>query len=135
MEASDVLKPGLAGEKSETVTEENVAESWGSGGLPVYATPAMIGLMEGAAVNAIGRLLPPGWSTVGTRVEVKHLSATPVGLEVRAAAELLEIDGRRLSFKVEAFNGVDKIGEGYHDRFIVEKERFLKKTGEKKPLH
>jgi predicted thioesterase len=132
MEFDALLKPGLAGEKTETVTDDNTAESWGSGGLPVYATPAMIALMEGAAVNAADRLLPPGWSTVGTELEVKHLSATPAGLEVRAAAELLEIDGRRLRFRVEAFDGAGKIGEGYHARFIVENEGFLKKVSGKK---
>jgi predicted thioesterase len=131
MELNDVLKPGLDGEKAETVTAENTAESWGSGGLAVYATPAMIALMEGAAVNAVGKLLPPGWSTVGTALEVKHLSATPPGLEVRAAAKLLEIDGRRLRFQVEAFDNAGKIGDGCHDRFIVENERFLKKISEK----
>jgi predicted thioesterase len=132
MEFEALLKPGLAGEKTETVTDDNTAESWGSGGLPVYATPAMIALMEGAAAGAVEKLLPPGWSTVGTELEVKHLSATPAGLEVRAVAELLEIDGRRLRFRVEAFDGVGKIGEGFHGRFIVENERFLKKAAEKK---
>jgi predicted thioesterase len=132
MDFSDLLQSGLTGEKTTAVTENNTAASWGSGGLPVYATPAMIGLMEGAAVNAADKLLPAGWSTVGTALDVKHLAATPAGLEVRAAAELLEIDGRRLRFKVEAFDGIDKIGEGYHDRFIVENEKFLKKNSEKK---
>lgn len=132
MELSDRLKPGLRGEKTETVTEDNTAESWGSGGLPVYATPSMIALMEGAAVDAADRLLPQGWSSVGTGVEVKHLAATPAGMEVRAAAELLEIKGRWLRFRVEAFAGPDKIGEGYHDRCIVENERFLQQTAEKR---
>lgn len=134
MEFDDALKPGLTGEKIETVTEDNTAESWGSGGLPVYATPSMIALMEGAAVNAVDKLLPPGWSTVGTALEVKHLAATPVGMEVRASAELREIDGRRLRFSVEAADGAGIIGEGRHDRFIVENGRFLKKTSEKKPV-
>jgi predicted thioesterase len=134
MEFDDALKPGLTGEKIEAVTEDNTAESWGSGGLPVYATPSMVALMEGAAVNAADKLLPPGWSTVGTALDVKHLAATPVGLEVRASAELLEIDGRRLRFRVEAADGTGTIGEGYHDRFIIENDRFLKKTSEKKPI-
>jgi predicted thioesterase len=88
--------------------------------------------MEGAAVNAVDKLLPQGWSTVGTGLEVKHLSATPEGLKIRAAAELLEIDGRRLRFRVEAFDDAGIIGEGRHDRFIIENERFLKKAAEKK---
>jgi predicted thioesterase len=133
MEFDTILKPGLGGEIAEAVTDENTAESWGSGGLPVYATPSMIALMEGAAVRAVDKLLPSGWSTVGTGLEVRHLAATPLGREVRAAAELLEIDGRRLRFKVEAFDNAGKTGEGYHDRFIVENERFLKKILEKKP--
>ena len=133
MEFDLLLKPGLAGEKTETVTDDNTAESWGSGGLPVYATPAMIALMEGAAVNAVDALLPEGWSTVGTALDVRHLSATPAGLEIRAGAELLEIDGRRLRFRVEAFDNAGRIGEGFHGRFIIENERFLKKTLEKKP--
>jgi predicted thioesterase len=134
MEFEALLKPGLAGEKTEAVTDGNTAASWGSGGLPVYATPAMIALMEGAAVNAVDKLLPSGWSTVGTEVTVRHLSATPAGLEVRAAAELLEIDGRRLRFRVEAFDDAGKIGEGRHDRFIIENEGFLKKAAGKKDL-
>jgi predicted thioesterase len=131
MNFEDVLKPGLRGEKTETVTEDNTAESWGSGGLPVYATPAMIALMEGAAVDAVDKLLPQGWSTVGIDLDVKHLSATSAGMEVRAAAELLDIEGRRLRFRVEAFDKAGKIGEGYHNRYIIEKERFMKKTLEK----
>jgi predicted thioesterase len=131
MDFVSILKPGLTGEKTEAVTENNTAESWGSGGLPVYATPAMIALMEGAAVNAVDKLLPAGWSTVGTDLDVRHLSATPAGLEVSASAELLEVDGRRLLFRVEAFDRAGVIGEGKHGRFIVENRRFLEKTTKK----
>jgi predicted thioesterase len=133
MEFNTILKPGLTGERTVAVTEKNTAESWGSGGLPVYSTPAMVALMEGAAIAAVDKLLPPGWSTVGTELDVKHLAATPLGMEVRAVAELLEIDRRRLRFKVEVVDGAEKIGEGFHGRFIVENERFLKKIAEKKP--
>jgi predicted thioesterase len=76
--------------------------------------------------------LPEGYTTVGTSVNIKHLAATPVGMEVIAKTELIEIDGRRLVFKVEAFDEVDKIGEGIHERFIVDEERFMKKNEEKK---
>jgi predicted thioesterase len=131
MEPNARLKPGLRGEKAETVTGENTAEAWGSGGLPVYATPAMIALMEGAAIAAVQDWLPRGFSTVGTELNVKHLSASPLGMEIRAAGELVEIDGRRLRFKVEAHDQAGKIGEGFHERFIIENERFLKKTREK----
>jgi predicted thioesterase len=130
-----LLRPGLRAEKAETVTNENTAEAWGSGGLPVYATPAMIALMEGAAVAAVQDSLPQGFSTVGTELNVKHLSASPVGMEIRAFGELVETDSRRLRFKVEAYDKAGKIGEGFHERFIVENERFLKKTGEKTVLH
>ncbi|MDR2370410.1 MAG: thioesterase family protein [Treponema sp.] len=135
MDFSEIFKPGLRGEKAETVNGENTAGSLGSGGLPVYATPAMIALMELTAASAVDPLLPRGWSTVGTELNVRHLSATLPGMEVRAEAELLEVDGRRLLFRVEAFDGAGKIGEGTHGRFIVENDRFLKKAAEKKQPH
>ena len=90
----------------------------------------MIALMEGAALSAVDAL-PQGWSTVGTELNVKHLSATPVGMKVYARAELLGIDGRALSFKVEAFDEASKIGEGTHGRFIIEVEKFLAKANNK----
>lgn len=132
MNFADILKPGLAAEQTETVTERNTAAAVGSGGLAVYATPAMIALMEAAALSAVGPLLPPSWSTVGTELNIKHISATPLGMKVCARVELLSIDGRALVFKVEAFDEAGKIGEGIHNRFIVENERFLAKTAGKK---
>ncbi|MDR2247715.1 MAG: thioesterase family protein [Treponema sp.] len=132
MDFITLLAPGMKGELHETVTSDNTAESWGSGGLPVYATPSMIALMEGASVAATDPALPAGFSTVGTEVTVKHLAATPPGMTVRAAGELLEISGRRLLFRVEAWDEAGKIGEGTHERFIVENEKFLKKTQAKK---
>jgi predicted thioesterase len=133
MDFAEILKPGLAAEKTDTVSEKNTASALGSGGLLVYGTPSMILLMEMAALSAAAPLLPPGWSTVGTELNVKHLSATPLGMKVWAQAELLSIDGRALSFKVEAFDEAGKIGEGTHGRFIVENERFAAKTESKKP--
>ena len=132
MDFSEILKPGLAAEKHETVTDGNTAASYGSGGIAVYATPAMVALMEGAAFSAAEAPLPQGWSTVGTELNVKHLSATPVGMKVYARAELLGIDGRALSFKVEAFDEAGKIGEGSHGRFIIEVDKFLARTEGKK---
>jgi predicted thioesterase len=88
--------------------------------------------MESASLSAVEPLLPQGWSTVGTGLSVKHLSATPEGMEVRARAELLEMDGRRLLFRVEAFDEAGRIGEGTHDRFIVENEKFLARARSKK---
>ena len=128
MDFTDFLKPGLVAEKEDTVSNENTAAAFGSGGLAVYATPAMIALMECAAFSAAETLLPQGWSTVGTELNVKHLSASPLGMKVYAKAELLNIDGRALSFKVEAFDEAGKIGEGTHGRFIIEVEKFMTKT-------
>ncbi|MDR2519016.1 MAG: thioesterase family protein [Spirochaetaceae bacterium] len=113
------------------VTDENTALSCGSGGLPVYATPAMAALMEGACTAALEHL-PEGFSTVGTELAVTHLSATPLGLRVRAVGELVSVDNRTLRFKVEAFDEAGKIGEGAHTRFIIENEKFMRKALSKK---
>ena len=131
MDFSSVLRPGLRAEKTETVSDTLTASAWGSGGLPVFATPAMIALMELTALSAVDPLLPEGWSTVGTELQVRHLAATPPGMEVRCTAELLALEGRRLLFKVEAFDEAGRIGEGTHHRFIVENSRFLQKINEK----
>ena len=132
MDFSDTLKPGLEAEKIETVTDKNTADVYGSGGLAVYSTPAMIALMEGASLFAVQPLLPEGWTTVGTEVNVKHVSPSPPGMKVRARAELVSTDGRSLSYQVEAFDEAGKIGEGTHGRYIVETDKFLAKTGNKK---
>ena len=132
MDFADILKPGLNSQKNDTVSSENSAAAFGSGGLAVYATPAMIALMECTAFSVTEPLLPEGWSTVGTELNVKHLSATPLGMKVYAKAELLAIDRRALSFKVEAFDEAGKIGEGTHSRFIIESEKFMAKTESKK---
>lgn len=128
MEFNNFLKSGMKGEKTASVTEQNTAIAWGSGGLPVYATPAMIALMEGACVMAVDRALPQGFSTVGTSLEIKHTAATPLGITVHASGELIEVDGRGLLFRVEAFDEAGKIGEGFHRCFIIENEKFLKKA-------
>ena len=129
----DRVKPGLKGRQEETVTDKNVARFYGSGGLPVYATPAMIALMEKAAVGAVASSLPEGWSTVGTELAIKHTAPTLPGAGVYATAELVEVDGRRLEFRVEAYSsGSGKIGEGAHQRFIINNEKFLEKAGKKK---
>jgi len=126
------IQIGLKGEVTDTVTDKNIASVLGSGGLPVFATPAMITIMEKAAADAINPHLPPGCSTVGTDVNIKHLSPTPQGMKVSAKAELLAIDGRALSFKVEAFDEAGKIGEGSHERFVIEIEKFMSKAEGKK---
>ena len=132
MDFTELLKSGLKAEKNEIVTDKYAASTWGSGGLNVLATPAMIAFMESAALSAVDPLLHEGWSTVGTELNVKHLSATPMGMKVSVKAELLSIDGRALLFKVEAFDEAGKIGEGTHSRFIVENARFLSKLENKK---
>jgi fluoroacetyl-CoA thioesterase len=122
---AEELRPGLIGEARTTVDQAKLASYFGSGGVDVYATPAMIALMENAAINAVDALLPDGSCSVGSLIEVRHLAATPPGVEVRARAELIEVDGRRLRFHVEAFDSLDRIGEGSHDRVVVELERLL----------
>lgn len=113
---------------SEIVTENNTALSVGSGSLKVYATPSMIALMEKAACLAVSSLLHEGETTVGTMMNVNHISATPVGMEVYATAEVISHEGRKFVLKVEAFDECGKIGEGMHERFLVFSEKFTEKT-------
>lgn len=122
----------MRAEKAEQVTGKNTARTYGSGSIDVYATPAMIGLMEGASLAAVDPVLPAGMTTVGINVNVRHLAATPVGMTVRATAELIEIAGKRLTFKVVAYDEKEKIGEGTHQRYIVETESFLQNAEAKK---
>lgn len=119
------LAPGLVGEIETVVSEENTATRLGSGLVPVFGTPALVGLMEGAAVRALEGLFPPGQTSVGGRIDVRHLAATPVGMRVRARAELVEVEGRRLVFRVEAWDEAERIGEATHERFVVDVERFV----------
>lgn len=119
------LKSGMTGEASTTVVYENTAAAVGAGGVEVFGTPMLIALMENAAWRAVAAALEEGYVTVGTQVNISHLAATPVGQQVRASAELVEIDGRRLVFNVVAYDGRQKVGEGQHERTIVNLERFL----------
>ncbi|KAB3532105.1 thioesterase family protein [Alkaliphilus serpentinus] len=114
------------------VDQKDTAEAFGSGGVKVFASPLMIGLMEKAALKAVDPHLPKGYSTVGTHLDVKHLAATPVGMKVYTTAELIKIEGKRLTFKVEAFDEKEKIGEGTHERYIIQLDRFIEKTNNKK---
>ena len=125
------LKPGLTGQAIVNVTDENTALKFGSGTVTVFATPAMVGLMEKAAINAVDELLPGGFATVGTHLDIKHLAATPINMIVMAKAELIEINGNKLIFKVEAFDEVEKIGEGFHSRYIIQLGNFLDRTNKK----
>lgn len=122
-----MLETGLTHTSSLTVTEALTAKAMGSGDLPVLATPAMMALMENAAMTAVALELPEGSTTVGGHIESSHLKPTPVGAEVKAEATLTKVDGRKLYFTVKAMQGDTVIGEGTHLRFIVDRERFMSK--------
>ncbi|MDD5922373.1 MAG: thioesterase family protein [Eubacteriales bacterium] len=126
------LKTGIKGSAEEMVTEENTAAKVGSGLLPVYATPSMIALIEKAAHTSIADGLEDGQGTVGTLMNVKHLSATPIGMKITAETELVEVDRRRLVFSVKAYDEAGLIGEGTHERFIIYNDKFLAKAESKK---
>ncbi|TET51393.1 MAG: thioesterase, partial [Actinomycetota bacterium] len=111
-----------------SVTGDNTALKFGSGKVDVFGTPAMIALMEEASINTVDKNLPEGFATVGIELNIKHIAATPKGMNITASAELTEIDGRRLVFKVEAFDEVEKIGEGTHKRYIIELEKFRERA-------
>lgn len=119
---------GMKGEASTLVEREDTALEVGSGSLLVYSTPCMVALMEGAACEAISAALPEDKTSVGTMLQISHLSATPVGLEVRAEAEVTALEGSVITFHVVAYDEVGKIGEGEHKRAVVSTQRFLDKT-------
>lgn len=119
------LEVGMRGDASLVVGEEQTAAAFGAGGVRVFGTPVMIGLMENAAWRLVQPELVEGETTVGTLVNVRHLAATPVGGHVVATAELIEIDGRRLVFRVSARDDNQVIGEGFHERARVLLDRFL----------
>lgn len=127
----DTLSIGIRAERDVLVTADNTAKALGSGGLPVYATPAMITLMELCAAESVLPFLPEGSSSVGTRLDVKHLSATPIGMTVRCETELVEIDRRRLVFACKAFDDAGLIGEGIQERYVVDNAKFMEKTEQK----
>lgn len=119
---------GMKGEVSTLVEREDTAAEVGSGSLLVYATPCMVALMEGAACEALAASLPEDKTTVGIELNISHLSATPVGLEVRAEAEVTNVDGNVITFAVTAYDEAGKIGEGTHKRAVISTQRFLDKT-------
>jgi len=122
---------GLKGYAEDTVTEQNTAQAACSGALPVFGTPFMCALMEKAAWTSIAPHLAPGDSTVGTKLNISHLSATPIGAKVWAESEITLVDGKRLELKVAAYDHKGLIGEGTHERFIVTNDRFLAKAARK----
>ncbi|HWQ62248.1 MAG TPA: thioesterase family protein [Negativicutes bacterium] len=126
------LTAGLSGEAAVEVTAENTAERFGNKGAAVFATPQLVALMELSAINAIKPYLAAGEGSVGTKVDISHLAATPVGMTVRAVATLTEVAGKKLTFAVEAFDDKEKVGEGRHERYIIDTAKFLARVAAKK---
>ena len=118
------LRPGLTGSAELKVAVEHTAPSIGSGLVPVLATPVMINVIEAAALAAVEPLLPAGHQSLGIHLDVRHFAATPIGMSVRATAELVAIDGRTLTFRVEARDDKEPIGDGSHQRVVVNVARF-----------
>ncbi len=123
-----MLEIGIKGSGEAMVTEALTAKAMGSGELPVYPTPAMAALIEETAWKSVAPALEPGQGTVGTKLDISHLAATPLGRKVRCETELIEIDRRRLVFSAAVFDEAGKIGEGAHERFIVDNGKFLAKA-------
>ena len=126
------IEAGLKGRAELIVAHENTAAAVGSGLVPVFGTPFMIALMENAAVNAITPHLAEGEGSVGTKLNVTHDAATPIGMKVWAEATIVEVDKKRLAFEVVAFDEAGPIGKGTHERFIINTEKFLAKTNAKR---
>lgn len=126
------LEVGLRGRAAMTVTPDKTAEAWGSGDLPVFGTPSLVALLETAAVNSLAGQLGPGETSVGTWIELSHLAATPIGEDVSAEAELVGIEGRKLTFTVVAHDNRNKIGDCRHQRMIVTRDRFLARAVERR---
>ena len=123
-----LIEVGMKGRAETVVTQDNTAQAVGSGLVPVFATPYMIALMENAAVNAVQARLAPDEGTVGTRLNVTHDAATPIGMKVWAEAEVIAVEGRKITFAVAAYDEAEKIGGGSHERFIIKTEQFLVKA-------
>lgn len=126
------MEIGVIGTQEIIVTEEKTAKAMGSGELNVFATPAMIALMENTAYTSVADQLESGQGTVGTLMNVKHLAATPVGMKVTCQTKLIEIDRRRLVFEVSASDEAGLIGEGIHERFIVDNAKFQSRADAKR---
>lgn len=122
---------GMKGEAYTEVERSDTAAEVGSGSLLVYATPCMAALMEGAACEALEGVIPEGKTSVGIELNLKHTSATPVGMEVRAVAEVTAVEGSIITFSIEAFDEAGKIGEATHKRAVVTVQKFLDKTYDK----
>lgn len=126
-----MLEKGITGSKTLVVDAGKTARAMGSGGLDVFATPALVALMEGTAMESLLPHLEAGQGTVGTALSVRHLAATPVGMQVRCESELTAVEGRKLTFAIVAYDEVDKIGEATHERFVIDNARFMQKAQSK----
>ncbi len=126
-----MITPGIKNQLRQTVTDQMTADRVGSGLAQVFATPMMIALMEQTCAESVAPLLPEGQSTVGTHLNVSHCSATPIGMEVWCDSELIEVDRRRLVFNVKAYDACGLIGEGEHERFIIDNAKFQANTESK----
>lgn len=122
------MNTGMKNEKELMVTDELTAAKMGSGLAPVYATPCMIALIEGTAAESVEPFLEEGQGTVGTRIDVEHLAATPIGMKVHCETELIEADRKRLVFEAKVYDETGLVGQGRHERFIIDNERFLSKV-------
>lgn len=125
------MEIGITGMQTITVSQEQTAQSLGSGELAVFGTPCMIALMENTALKSVQPHLEAGQGTVGTLLNVKHVAATPVGMQVRCETRLIEVDRKRLVFEVKAYDACGLIGEGVHERFIIDNQRFMQKANAK----
>ena len=123
---------GSKGRSESVVTEHNTACAVGSGLVPVFATPYMVALMENAAVNAVQGALEQGQGTVGTRLDVTHDAATPIGMKVLAEAEVTAVDRKKITLSVKAYDETGPIGGGVHERFVIDTDRFLSRAEAKK---
>ena len=132
MEISELIHPGVTREDSFPITVENSAIHLGSGSSRVLATPWMIAFMERVSHRLLTCCLPDGFSSVGTHLDVHHLAPTPIGATIRVRVEVLSLDGNRVHFTVEAWDSLEKIGEGKHERVIIEEARFLRRVEKKK---
>lgn len=131
MDLEHIIQPGMFKEETFLVEEKHSAMHVGSGSLRVLATPWMIAFIERVAQKFMGELLPEGYTSVGVRVDVQHLAPSPVGSRVTARAEVVSVEGSKVNFNVEAWDGVEKIGSGQHQRVAIDEARFLRRVAAK----
>ncbi len=121
------INEGIENRLEKVVCESDSAANCGSGLLPVFATPALVAIMEQTAHTSVGDLLPQGYTTVGVEINVKHMKATPIGMRVYCESKLVKVEGKRLFFEIKAFDEIAQIGESIHVRYIVESQKFMNK--------